>query len=119
MRYVDAGSASAPDTAISGGADANAASANSLLGPNDVLCGRDKHSFNNVGNRTFRTAINANLPQYIACKMRTERSEVIHALHGELVGGTANLKFYKRVLTPSKDGKQQVATLIELDYKQS
>lgn len=93
------------------------------LGPNDVLCGRDRHSFNNVGNRQFRIAISLNLPRYVACKNRTERSRAIHLLHKELLE-TYRLRFYKRVAAARRGGESSntntnTSTLIELDWKQS
>ena len=44
------------------------------LQPFDVLCGRDKKCYNNIGNRRFRILINSNLPRYLRCSNRKERS---------------------------------------------
>ena len=43
------------------------------LQPFDVLCGRDKKCYNNIGNRRFRILINSNLPRYLRCSNRKER----------------------------------------------
>lgn len=65
------------------------------IGPFDVLCGRDKQSFNHVGNRRFRVIINMNLQRYLDTKSRFERSEMILALVREL-RGEAGMRFIKR-----------------------
>ncbi len=81
------------------------------LGPFDVLCGRDKQSYNNVGNRRFRIMINMNLNKYMKCETRTERSKMILGLTYELEEFCGQLRFLKRV----KGGN----ALVQLDYKQS
>ena len=35
-----------------------------ILGPYDVICGRGKLSFNNIGNRRFRMIIGMNVSKY-------------------------------------------------------
>merc|ERR1712194_1000370 len=54
------------------------------LQPFDVLCGRNKTSYNNIGNRRFRILINLNLPHYLECQSRNERSEMILLLTRDL-----------------------------------
>merc|ERR1712238_395932 len=54
------------------------------LQPFDVLCGRNKTSYNNIGNRRFRILINLNLPHYLECQSRNERSGMILSLTRDL-----------------------------------
>ena len=45
--------------------------------PQDVICGRDKHAFNNAGNRRLRAIVSSFLPQYLENTCRKKRSQVI------------------------------------------
>ena len=90
---------------------------NSDLGPFDVLCGRDKESYNNIGNRRFRIMINMNLQKYMECETRTERSRMILQLTYELDQFCGQFRFFKRV--KGGDGNISSSTLVQLDYKQS
>mmetsp|Transcript_19070 Transcript_19070/g.35592 ORF Transcript_19070/g.35592 Transcript_19070/m.35592 type:complete len:191 (-) Transcript_19070:567-1139(-) len=65
------------------------------LRPFDVLCGRDRRSFNHVGNRRFRVIISMNLERYLAATSRRERSEMILSLTRELVQ-EAGIRFLKQ-----------------------
>jgi hypothetical protein len=48
------------------------------IGLNDVLCGRDKNAFNNIGNRRFRIIVSLSLNSYVnEAKTRKEKSRVI------------------------------------------
>jgi len=47
------------------------------VGPYDILCGRDKLAFNNIGNRRFRVTMNLNMPRYLQATTRYEKSTVI------------------------------------------
>mmetsp|Transcript_20177 Transcript_20177/g.56072 ORF Transcript_20177/g.56072 Transcript_20177/m.56072 type:complete len:371 (+) Transcript_20177:303-1415(+) len=47
------------------------------LQPYDILCGRDKATFNNIGNRRFRVSIGINIPKYEKAKSKAEKAEVI------------------------------------------
>lgn len=87
------------------------------LGPFDVLCGRDKQSYNNVGNRRFRVMINVNLPHYLKCKTRTDRSKMILALTYDLQEISCHFRFFKRV--KGVDKENDCFRLVELDHKQS
>ncbi|CAJ1937962.1 unnamed protein product [Cylindrotheca closterium] len=48
--------------------------------PYDILCGRNRNSFNNIGNRRFRITINMNVEKYNALRSRHERSKFIASL---------------------------------------
>ena len=50
------------------------------LGPYDVICGRSKTAFNNVGNRRFRFTIALALPRFLNTKSRKEKSIVIESI---------------------------------------
>ena len=82
------------------------------LQPFDVLCGRDKKCYNNIGNRRFRILINSNLPRYLDCLNRPERSAMIFAL-------TKELCCCKTTCSPIRFFKKQKHSegLIELDFK--
>eukprot|EP00526_Cylindrotheca_closterium_P013946 CAMPEP_0113631676 /NCGR_PEP_ID=MMETSP0017_2-20120614/16461_1 /TAXON_ID=2856 /ORGANISM="Cylindrotheca closterium" /LENGTH=346 /DNA_ID=CAMNT_0000542195 /DNA_START=62 /DNA_END=1102 /DNA_ORIENTATION=+ /assembly_acc=CAM_ASM_000147 len=45
--------------------------------PYDIMCGRNRNSFNNIGNRRFRITINMNVEKYNALRSRHERSKFI------------------------------------------
>jgi hypothetical protein len=42
----------------------------------DVVCGKGKASYTHIGNQTFRTLVEANLPRYILSASRNEKSAV-------------------------------------------
>ncbi|CAJ1931628.1 unnamed protein product [Cylindrotheca closterium] len=48
--------------------------------PYDILCGRSKTCFNNIGNRRFRITISMNLKKYDSLPNRTERGKFIFTL---------------------------------------
>lgn len=52
-------------------------SADSSVGPYDVLCGRDKHSFRNVGNRRFRVTVALYMGRYMEAETKSDKSRVI------------------------------------------
>lgn len=45
--------------------------------PYDILCGRGKATFNNVGNRRFRISIGINIPTYEAAKTKAQKASAI------------------------------------------
>mmetsp|Transcript_2828 Transcript_2828/g.7937 ORF Transcript_2828/g.7937 Transcript_2828/m.7937 type:complete len:418 (-) Transcript_2828:183-1436(-) len=47
------------------------------VGPNDVLCGRNKDSFNHPGNKLFRDAITFSVDQYNKAESRAGKSKVV------------------------------------------
>lgn len=46
----------------------------------DVICGRSKSAFNNIGNRRFRIIISLFLPRYLKTKSRVDRSKLINEI---------------------------------------
>jgi hypothetical protein len=48
-----------------------------VIGPYDILCGRHKTAFNNIGNRRFRVTLSLNMARYIKASKRSQKSEVI------------------------------------------
>ncbi|CAJ1950068.1 unnamed protein product [Cylindrotheca closterium] len=48
--------------------------------PYDILCGRSKTCFNNIGNRRFRITISMNVEKYDTITNRTERGKFIASL---------------------------------------
>lgn len=47
------------------------------LGPYDIICGRNKLAFNNIGNRRFRVTVQLTMDRYMAATTRNETSKVI------------------------------------------
>eukprot|EP00980_Cylindrotheca_fusiformis_P030962 scaffold25685_cov127-Cylindrotheca_fusiformis.AAC.4 len=46
----------------------------------DILCGRSKHCFNNIGNRRFRITVSLNVKRYDSIATRSERANFIASL---------------------------------------
>jgi hypothetical protein len=80
----------------------------------DVLCGRGKQSYNNIGNRRFRIMININLQKYLKCESRTDRSKMI-------LGLTYDLQRSFRFLKPIKaEGEKNCCSaLVALDLTET
>jgi len=77
------------------------------FGPYDVLCGRDREAFNNIGNRRFRVTVSILLDRYVSAKSRQDKSLVILAVI-DIVRGNGG-RFVRQ-----RDG-----VLVELDDKQT
>ena len=80
----------------------------SELQPYDIICGRDKVCYHNVGNKRFRILISLNLNKYLMATTRSERSALIHSLTEDLLDGHCKFCFWKRVNN----------SLMELDREQ-
>jgi hypothetical protein len=79
----------------------------SELGPYDVICGRDKHAYHNVGNRRFRVLVAMNKGRYASVGTRREKTAIVRYLvHAVMRNGG-------RFLQRHQDG------WIELDLKKS
>lgn len=50
------------------------------LGVYDVLCGRHKASFNNIGNRRFRVTVSLSLSRYMSAPSRKDKTVVIKSV---------------------------------------
>jgi hypothetical protein len=50
------------------------------LGPYDILCGRCKTAFNNVGNRRYRVTVSVSLERYMYASTRKDKSIVIESV---------------------------------------
>ena len=53
---------------------------NGELGPYDVICGRHKAAFNNIGNRRFRVTVSLALDRYISALTRKAKSNMINSI---------------------------------------
>ena len=84
------------------------------LGPYDILCGRKKDAFNNIGNRRFRITINMNLQTYENAKSRTEKSVLIASIVSFLQE-EAGARFVK----PAPKKKCRTGYYIELNPQQA
>ena len=80
---------------------------NEVLGPYDIVCGRNKLAFNNIGNRRFRVTIQLSMDRYMAATTRNDTSNVIKHV-ANIVRQNGG-----RFLRLSPDGK----CWIELDKK--
>jgi hypothetical protein len=58
----------------------------SEIGQHDVICGRSKMAFNNVGNRRFRTIISLSLERFMKAPERKDKSVVIRSVTDLLLG---------------------------------
>merc|ERR1712238_502775 len=92
------------------------------LQPFDVLCGRNKTSYNNIGNRRFRILINLNLSHYLGCQSRNERSGMILSLTRDLCCCSDETQIDDKVPSPNScvrffKRQKGVNELIELDFK--
>jgi hypothetical protein len=76
------------------------------LGQYDIICGRSKLAFNNVGNRRFRVTVSLSLDRYMSAATRKETSNVIKSV-AEIVRGNGG-----RFLKPRPDG-----TWVDLEEK--
>ena len=65
-----------------------------ILGPYDVICGRGKLSFNNIGNRRFRMIIGMNVSKYNGINSRHWKGLFIRSLVDTFVN-EIGAKFYK------------------------
>lgn len=65
------------------------------LGLYDVLCGRHKNSFNNIGNRRFRVTISLALDRYMSAPTRKAKSVVIKSVTAALIQGNG-ARFLRR-----------------------
>jgi hypothetical protein len=77
------------------------------LGPYDVICGRHKEAFNNIGNRRFRVTVSLNKDRYAGAPSRKEKTGVIKCIVGVVKSNGG--RFLQRV-----DG-----AWVELDEKKS
>jgi hypothetical protein len=50
------------------------------IGPYDILCGRHKAAFNNIGNRRFRITVKLQLDRYLRAPTRLDKSLVIQSI---------------------------------------
>ena len=86
------------------------------LGPYDILCGRGKRSYNNIGNRRFRVMISLNLPKYLKCESRAESNKMISKLIKELQD--MSIRFFKRTKGSNSDDGDDDVLVEQIDEKQ-
>jgi hypothetical protein len=66
----------------------------SEMSPFDILLGKEKESFNHVGNRNFRSIINSKLESYIAAPTKSSKTKLIRQIHAEMIG--LGFRFFRR-----------------------
>lgn len=81
------------------------------LGPYDILFGRCKTCFNNIGNRRFRITMSMHLKAYMATKNRQEKTSLFQSIVSSLQNEAG-----ARFLKPIKGGRQGY---IQLGVKQA
>lgn len=82
------------------------------LRPYDILCGRDRATFNYIGNRRFRISIGMNIPRYAAANTKAKKAEVIQFVCGYL-RSEVGVRFLK------KTKKDEDYHYIELDEREA
>jgi hypothetical protein len=87
----------------------------SEMGQYDVICGRTKMAFNNVGNRRFRVTISLALERFVGAPSRKDKSVVIRSVTDMLLGNGG--RFLQQV-NKNKSGGSGVV-FYELNKKQS
>mmetsp|Transcript_10215 Transcript_10215/g.19606 ORF Transcript_10215/g.19606 Transcript_10215/m.19606 type:complete len:209 (-) Transcript_10215:65-691(-) len=50
------------------------------VGPNDVVCGRGKGSYNRPGNKRFRAMVQEHVDEYVQAKTKLDKSMVLSAI---------------------------------------
>lgn len=68
------------DVVASDSSSSNGLTIVASVGMYDVLCGRDKEAFNNIGNRRFRVTVSLTLDRYNQALSRKEKSCVIKSV---------------------------------------
>lgn len=68
------------------------------VAPEDVLCGKDKKSFNHLANKKFRDVVQFYLERYKNAKKRSEKAEIADAIGAACTGGGG------RFLRPDESG---------------
>ena len=76
--------------------------------PNDVVCGRNSSSYNNVGNRRFRVSMSMNVDRYIEAPTREDKTRVVQQL-AVMLADEVGCRFIKKI------GKNQY---VQMDRKQ-
>ena len=66
------------------------------VGPYDVLCGRDREAFNNVGNRRFRVTVSMALDSYVNAKSRQDKGLVIVSIINKIRGNGGKFIKWKK-----------------------
>jgi hypothetical protein len=66
------------------------------LAPYDILCGRSKQAFNNVGNRRFRVTISLYLDRYLEVTSKKGKGDLIVSIVRYLRGECVGARFLKK-----------------------
>jgi hypothetical protein len=89
----------------------------SQLGPYDVICGRHKAAFNNIGNRRFRFTVSLALERYLRAPTRKAKSLVIARL-ADLVHANGG-HFFELKQNSSSASEDNGLQWVELSRKKS
>jgi hypothetical protein len=85
----------------------------SQMGQYDIICGRSKMAFNNIGNRRFRITISLSLQRYIQALGRNDKSVVIQSVTDLILSSGG------RFLQQAKQSGRSDVCYYELSKKES
>jgi hypothetical protein len=95
----------------------------SSLGPYDVVCGRHRAAFRNVGNRRFRFSVSLVLPRYLRAPTRKAKSLVIARLAELVQSNGGRFLEQQQVATTAHNGSATATATtwqwVELSKKKS
>jgi hypothetical protein len=91
----------------------------SQLGPYDVICGRHKAAFNNIGNRRFRFTVSLALERYLRAPTRKAKSLVIARLADLVHANGGHFFELQNQVGTSDGGGGTILQWVELSRKKS
>ena len=80
------------------------------VGPTDILCGRDSHSYSSEGNRRFRAFISLNYQRFMDAQTDEDKCQVINKIIN-LLKNDVGAKFVQPLVKESSQGKEQQTAL--------
>ena len=83
------------------------------VNPYDILCGRSKQSFENVGNRRFRLTINMRLHDYVSARSKKYKSRIVRDIYANLVERIGARFLVEHPTTTSQSKQQPVYSLLD------
>jgi hypothetical protein len=69
-----------PIPSVAAAVSRNVSSDKNAVGPNDVVCGRGKGSYNRPGNKKFRALVQDHVPLYMAARTKLDKSMVLSCI---------------------------------------
>jgi hypothetical protein len=81
------------------------------IGSYDVLCGRHKLAFNNIGNRRFRVTVSLSLERYLSSPRRQDKTQVVFSIVKLIKGNGGRFLKWKKdrwIELEDKQAKEKV-----------